>query len=233
MNKNVEKDFDLFRKSIGINANTMNDYVKSQNGLYLPNAGYINPHIIEERQLNVASMDVFSRLMMDRIIFLGTGIDDTVANIIVGQLLYMTSVDPKADIMIYVNSGGGGVHAGFGILDTMEFIPNNVNTTVIGIACSMAFVLSISGTKRYALKHSRLMQHQPSGGMGGVSKDMEISLKQILLLKEELYQVISDKTGQPIEKVHVDCDRDYWMTSQEALEYHAIDEIITKKDIKS
>jgi len=217
-----QKDVNLFLKSQGISSTTLDSYRKFTNTL---SSSYINPTIIEERQLNVASMDVFSRLMMDRIIYLGTAINDDVSNIITGQLLYMNSTD-KTDINLYINSGGGGIYAGYSILDTMEFIKPDVNTIVTGIAASMAYILSISGKNRSCLKHSRLMQHQPLGGVQGQATEIEITYKQIQLLKNELYEIISTRTGQPLEKVSADCERDYWMTSVEAKEYGAIDKII-------
>lgn len=222
---NTQKDWDLFRKSQGITGTQMHDY---QNLKSIWN-GYINPTIIEERQLNVASMDIFSRLMMDRIIFLGTAIDDTVANIVTGQLLYLQSVDSETPIQLYINSPGGSVYAGNGILDTMDFIKPDVNTMVTGMAASMGFMLAINGNKRSALKRSRLMQHQPLGGAQGQASDIMITAKQIEIVRNELYKTISEKTGQPIEKVEIDCDRDYWMTAIEAKEYGAIDEVIGMK----
>jgi len=192
---------------------------------------YISPTIIEERQLNVASMDVFSRLMMDRIIFLGLPIDDDVANIIQAQLLFLDSVDPHKDIQIYFNSPGGAVHAGLGIYDTMQWINPDVATICTSMAASMAAVLLCAGTKgkRSALKHSRVMIHQPSGGAQGTSTDMEITLKEILKIKTELYQIIADHTGNPYEKVEKDSDRDYWMTSEEAKAYGIIDEVLVRQ----
>lgn len=216
---NLGKDFNLFRKDMGVSGIAMHQYGNMING-------YINPSIIEERQMNVASMDVFSRLLMDRIVFLGTAIDDTVSNIITAQLLFLQSNDNSSPINLYLNSPGGGIYAGYSILDTMNFITNDVNTMVTGMAASMAFILAISGKERSALKHSRLMQHQPLGGAQGQTSDILITAKQIELLRNELYQIISDKTGQPYYKVEKDCDRDYWMTSIEAKEYGAIDKII-------
>lgn len=192
----------------------------------------LTPYIIEERQLNVAQMDVFSRLMMDRIIFLGTGINDQVANIVQAQLLFLESSDSKKDIQIYMNSPGGSVYAGLGIYDTMQVVAPDVATICTGIAASMAAVLLCAGTagKRTALKHSRVMIHQPMGGAQGQVSDMEITLKEITKLKGELYNIISSHSGQSIEKVEEDSDRDYWMTSGEAKEYGMIDEVlITKK----
>ncbi|UGS21468.1 ATP-dependent Clp endopeptidase proteolytic subunit ClpP [Flavobacterium cyclinae] len=190
----------------------------------------MTPYIIEERQLNVASMDVFSRLMMDRIIFLGTGVDDYVANIIQAQLLFLESVDASKDISIYINSPGGSVYAGLGIYDTMQFVKPDVATICTGMAASMGAVLLCAGAdgKRSALPHSRVMIHQPSGGAQGVATDMEINLKEMLKLKEELYQIISHHSKQPYEKVYKDSERDYWMIAAEAKEYGMIDEVLTR-----
>lgn len=190
----------------------------------------MTPYIIEERQLNVASMDVFSRLMMDRIIFLGTGVDDYVANIIQAQLLFLESVDASKDISIYINSPGGSVYAGLGIYDTMQFVKPDVATICTGMAASMGAVLLCAGAegKRSALPHSRVMIHQPSGGAQGVATDMEINLKEMLKLKEELYQIISKHSKQPYDKVYKDSERDYWMIAAEAKEYGMIDEVLTR-----
>ncbi len=191
----------------------------------------MTPYITEERKLNVAQMDVFSRLMMDRIIFLGTGIDDQVANIVTAQLLFLESTDSSKDIQIYVNSPGGGVYAGLGIYDTMQIIKPDVATICTGMAASMGAVLLTAGAagKRSALKHSRIMIHQPMGGAQGQASDMEITLKEILKLKKELYDILSVHSGQPFEKVEKDSDRDYWMTSAEAKEYGLIDEVLEKR----
>lgn len=225
-NKN-EHDWNLFRKDKGITASEMHDYQKVQS-IY---AGYINPSIIEERKMNVASMDVFSRLLMDRIIFLGTAIDDTVSNILTAQLLFLQSQDSERAIEMYVNSPGGGIYAGYSILDTMNFIKPDVNTLVTGMAASMGFLLSINGAKRSALKHSRLMLHQPLGSVGrSQATDIMIRAKQIQILKDETIGIISDKCGQPIERVSQDVERDYWLTSAEAKEYGAIDKIIGVDD---
>lgn len=222
------KPMDDFRKyatkHLGINSLVLDDVIKSQNG-------YLNPYILEERQLNVTQLDVFSRLMMDRIIFLGTQIDDYTANTLQAQLLYLDSVDPGKDISIYINSPGGSVYAGLGIYDTMQFINSDVATICTGMAASMAAVLLVAGEKgkRSALKHSRVMIHQPMGGMRGQASDMEINYKQIMLLRDELYQIISDHSGQPFEKIMKDSDRDYWMTSAEAKEYGMIDKVLIKE----
>lgn len=189
----------------------------------------ITPYIIEERPLNVQALDVFSRLMMDRIIFLASPIDDYVASIVQAQLLFMQSSDPKRDVQIYINSPGGMVYSGLGIYDTMQIISPDVSTICTGMAASMAAVLLCAGTKgkRTALRHSRVMIHQPLGGAGGQASDIEITTREILKLKSELYEIISTHTGKKIEEVERDSDRDYWMKSSEALEYGMIDEILT------
>ena len=191
---------------------------------------YISPTIIEERQLNVAQMDVFSRLMMDRIIFLGDQIDDYVAKIIQAQLLFLESADPKRDIQINVNSPGGSVYAGLGIYDTMQFIQPDVATICTGMAASMAAVLLCAGAdgKRSALKHSRIMIHQPMGGMQGQASDIEIPAREIQKVKKELYEIIAMHTKQPYDKVWADSDRDYWMTAEEAKAYGMVDEVLIK-----
>ena len=191
----------------------------------------MTPYIMEERQLNVAQMDVFSRLMMDRIIFLGTDVNDQVANIVTAQLLFLESVDSAKDIQIYINSPGGSVYAGLGMYDTMQFIKPDVATICTGIAASMAAVLLCAGAegKRSALPHSRVMIHQPSGGAQGVASDMEINLKEMLKLKNELYEIIAKHTKQPFAKVYKDSERDYWMIAREAKEYGMIDEVLERK----
>ena len=191
----------------------------------------MTPYIIEERQMNVASMDVFSRLMMDRIIFLGTGVDDYVANIIQAQLLFLESTDATKDISIYINSPGGSVYAGLGIYDTMQLVKPDVATICTGMAASMGAVLLCAGAdgKRSALPHSRVMIHQPSGGAQGVATDMEINLREMLKLKEELYRIISQHSKQPYDKVYKDSERDYWMIASEAKEYGMIDEVLERK----
>ncbi|MDE5856964.1 MAG: ATP-dependent Clp endopeptidase proteolytic subunit ClpP [Muribaculaceae bacterium] len=193
-------------------------------------SSYINPTIIEERQLNVAQMDVFSRLMMDRIIFLGTDVNEYTANVIQAQLLYLDSADPGKDVSIYINSPGGSVYAGLGIYDTMQYISSDVATICTGMAASMAAVLLVAGEKgkRFALNHSRVMIHQPMGGAQGQASDIEITAKQIQMLKKELYEIIASHSGQPFEKVERDSDRDYWMTAQEAKEYGMIDDVLVK-----
>lgn len=194
--------------------------------------GYVSPTIIEERQLNVATMDVFSRLMMDRIIFLGAPIYDDAANIIQAQLLFLESVDPDKDIQIYVNSPGGSVSAGLGIYDTMQLIAPDVATICTGMAASMGAVLLAAGAagKRSALPHSRVMIHQPLGGTQGQASDIEITAREILRTKRELYDILSLHTGQPIKKIERDADRDYWLSSEEAKAYGLIDEVLTKRE---
>jgi ATP-dependent Clp protease protease subunit len=193
-------------------------------------SNYISPTIIEERQLNIATMDVFSRLMMDRIIFLGLPIDDYVANIIQAQLLYLDSTDPGKDIQLYFNTPGGSVYAGLGIYDTMQYISADIATICTGMAASMGAILLTAGTKgkRSALKHSRVMIHQPMGGAEGNASDIEITAREIMKLKKELYHIIALHSGNSYEKVEKDADRDYWMTSLEAKEYGMIDEILQK-----
>lgn len=218
-------------KHIGMSGNALNQYMNFTSQVAVPAVDqYINPTIIEERPLNVASMDVFSRLMMDRIIFLGTEINDYSANVVQAQLLYLDSVDSNKDISIYLNSPGGVVYAGLGIYDTMQYISSDVNTICTGMAASMASVLLVAGKegKRFALPHSRVMIHQPMGGAQGQASDMEITVNEIKKLKEELYQIISNHSHQPIEKIYQDGDRDYWMTAAEAKEYGMIDEILVK-----
>ena len=192
---------------------------------------YISPSILEERQLNVTQMDVFSRLMMDRIIFLGTDINDYTANVIQAQLLYLDSVDSDRDISIYLNTPGGSVYAGLGIYDTMQFVKSRVATICTGLAASMGAVLLVAGEQgmRAALPHSRVMIHQPLGGIQGQASDIEITAREILKLKEELYQIIAQHSGQAIERIRQDADRDHWMTAQEALDYKMIDKVYTRK----
>lgn len=214
-------------KHEGISSLTLQRY----NSAY---SSYISPTIIEERQLNIASMDVFSRLMMDRIIFLGVPIDDTVANIIQAQLLFLESTDPTKDIQIYLNSPGGHVHAGLGIYDTMQYITADVATICTGMAASMGAVLLTAGAKgkRSALKHSRVMIHQPMGGAQGQASDIEITAREIIKIKAELYNIISQHSGKPVKQVERDADRDYWMTSEEAVKYGMIDEILVRDKAK-
>ncbi|MFZ4581096.1 MAG: ATP-dependent Clp endopeptidase proteolytic subunit ClpP [Paludibacter sp.] len=197
-------------------------------------SNYISPSILEERQLNVTQMDVFSRLMMDRIIFLGTQVDDYTANVIQAQLLFLDSSDPGKDISIYLNTPGGSVYAGLGIYDTMQFIGSDVATICTGMAASMGAVLLVAGAhgKRSALKHSRVMIHQPMGGAQGQASDIEITAREIQKLKKELYTIIADHSNNPFERIEKDSDRDYWMTSNEALEYGMIDKILINEKKK-
>jgi ATP-dependent Clp protease protease subunit len=246
--KKDEKCF-LEKKKIGSNSLNMNDFKKyatqhlGMNSLVLDEvlrsnmnamstqAQYMNPYILEERQLNVTQMDVFSRLMMDRIIFLGTEVNDYTANTLQAQLLYLDSVDPGKDISIYINSPGGSVYAGLGIYDTMQFISSDVATICTGMAASMAAVLLVAGTegKRSALTHSRVMIHQPLGGVQGQASDIEIEAREIQKLKKELYTIIADHSHTDYEKVWKDSDRNYWMTAVEAKEYGMIDQVLKKK----
>ena len=226
----------------GLNGNTLDSYVQAINNVpglaaaagAQPSADYMNPYILEERQLNVTQLDVFSRLMMDRIIFLGTQVNNTTANIIQAQLLYLDSVDPGKDINLYLNSPGGSVYDGLGIYDTMQYISSDVSTICTGMAASMASVLLVAGEKgkRFALPHSRVMIHQPMGGIQGQASDIEITAREILKLKEELYRIISDHSGQPFDKVYQDSDRDYWMTAAEAKEYGMIDKVLVNPNKK-
>ena len=228
MSHNSSEEFRKYAtKHLGISSLTLDKYTSA-----LPNVPVgMTPNIIEERQMNVAVMDVFSRLMMDRIIFLGTGIDDYVANIIQAQLLFLESVDSKKDILIYLNSPGGGVYAGLGIYDTMQYINPDVSTICTGMAASMGAVLLCAGSsgKRTALKHSRVMIHQPLGGTQGQASDIEITANEIKKLKNELYDIIANHTGQKFDKVWKDSDRDYWMTAEEAKAYGMIDEVLERK----
>ncbi len=210
-------------KHLRMNSNALDSYMNIT-------SSYISPTIIEERQLNVAQMDVFSRLMMDRIIFLGTQVDDYSANVIQAQVLYLDSSDPGKDISIYINSPGGSVYAGYGIYDTMQFIGCDVSTICTGMAASFAAVLLVAGTKgkRMALPHSRVMIHQPLGGVQGQASDIEITAREILKVKKELYTIISTHSGKPYEEVERDSDRDYWMTAEEAKAYGMVDEILVR-----
>lgn len=210
-------------KHLGMNALALEQYANIT-------SSYISPTIIEERQLNVAQMDVFSRLMMDRIIFLGTQVDDYTANVIQAQLLYLDSADTGKDISIYLNTPGGSVYAGLGIYDTMQYISSDVSTICTGMAASMGAVLLVAGTKgkRFALRHSRIMIHQPMGGAQGQASDIEITAREIQKLKKELYTIIADHSGNPFEKIEKDSDRDYWMTAAEAKEYGMIDDVMIK-----
>ena len=219
---------DEFRKfatrHLGLNSMVLDDVISAQ-------SHYMNPYILEERQLNVTQMDVFSRLMMDRVIFLGTEIDDYTANTLQAQLLFLDSTDPGKDISIYINSPGGSVHAGQGIYDTMQFISSDVATICTGMAASMAAVLLVAGAegKRSALPHSRVMIHQPMGGAQGQASDIEITAREIQKLKKELYTIIAEHSHTDFDKVWADSDRDYWMTAQEAKDYGMIDQVLTRK----
>lgn len=220
----------------GMSSNMLDQYTKYVSNaaagvvsaVTTPTSDYINPYILEERQLNVTQLDVFSRLMMDRIIFLGTQVTDQSANVIQAQLLYLDSSDPGKDISIYINSPGGSVYAGLGIYDTMQYISSDVSTICTGMAASMAAVLLVAGEKgkRFALPHSRVMIHQPMGGIQGQASDIEITAREILKLKSELYNIISTHSGQPFDKVERDSDRDYWMIAKEAEEYGMIDRVL-------
>lgn len=211
-------------KHLGMNGLALDSYANDIT------SSYISPTIIEERKLNVAQMDVFSRLMMDRIIFLGSQVDDYVANVIQAQLLYLDSSEPGKDISIYINSPGGSVYAGLGIYDTMQYISSEVSTICTGMAASMAAVLLVAGEKdkRFALQHSRVMIHQPMGGAQGQASDIEITAREIQKLKKELYTIIANHSGNDFAKVEKDSDRDYWMTSAEAMEYGMIDKVLTR-----
>lgn len=221
----MKDDFKAFAtKHMKMNGNALDKYIGVTDS-------YISPTIIEERQLNVAQMDVFSRLMMDRIIFLGTQIDDYTANVIQAQLLYLDSVDPGKDISIYLNTPGGSVYAGLGIYDTMQYISSDVSTICTGMAASMGAVLLVAGAKdkRFALKHSRIMIHQPMGGVQGQASDIEITAREILKLRKELYSIIAEHSGNSIKKIEKDSDRDYWMTAEEAKEYGMVDKVLVKR----
>ena len=220
----MKNDFLKFAISNGMNSMHVENAMNAS-------ASYISPSILEERQLNVTQMDVFSRLMMDRIIFLGTEVNDYTANVIQAQLLYLDSVDSDRDISIYLNTPGGSVYAGLGIYDTMQFVKSKVATICTGMAASMGAVLLVAGEKgmRAALPHSRVMIHQPLGGIQGQASDIEITAREILKLKDELYQIISDHSGQTVEKIRQDADRDYWMTAKEALEYGMIDKVYSRE----
>lgn len=211
-------------RHMGINGMVLDDVMNAQ-------AQYMNPYILEERQLNVTQMDVFSRLMMDRVIFLGTEINDYTANVLQAQLLYLDAADPGKDINVYINSPGGSVYAGLGIYDTIQFISSKVATICTGMAASMAAVLLVSGEKgmRSALPHSRVMIHQPLGGAQGQASDIEITAREIQKLKKELYTIIAEHSQTDYDKVWADSDRDYWMTAEEAKEYGMIDKVLTKK----
>ena len=218
----MKNEFQKFALSQGISSLNLHRYQSVIDG-------YVSPTIIEERRLNVAQMDVFSRLMMDRIIFLGAPIDDDVANIIQAQLLFLETQDPERDVQIYINSPGGSVSAGLGIYDTMQLIAPEVSTICTGMAASMGAVLLTAGAKgkRSALPHSRVMIHQPLGGVQGQASDIEITAREILKYKQELYEILANHSGQPIEKIAADADRDYWMRAEEAKAYGLIDEVLS------
>lgn len=231
MNKKEAKEFKLYARDY-VNSLALHDYANQFNGMLPTNS--MTPYVMEERQMNVAQVDVFSRLMMDRVIFLGHGINDTVSNIIMAQLLFLNSADAKKPISLYINSPGGGVYAGYGIYDTMNYVPNEVVTICCGMAASMAAVLLCSGTKgkRFGLSHSRVMIHQPMGGSDGQASDMEITMREMLKIKGELYDIIAANTGRTVKQVEKDADRDYWMKGEEAVKYGMIDSILTQKTKK-
>ena len=212
--EHLAKDFQLFAKDHHVSSNTFH--------------GYFNPYIIEERKLNVATMDVFSRLMMDRIIFIGTSIDDDVANVIQAQLLYLQSLDDKADISLYLNTPGGIVSAGLGIYDTMQIISPKVNTICTGLAASMGSILLAAGEKRSILPHARVMIHQPLGGVTGQASDIIIEAEEIRKCRDELCNILAEHTKQPFDKVFQDMDRDHWFAAQEAVDYGLVDKILSK-----
>ena len=228
----MNNDFLKYAVSQGLNSMHVENIMSRSMESTRASSGYISPTILEERQLNVTQMDVFSRLMMDRVIFLGTEVNDYTANVIQAQLLYLDSVDSERDINLYLNTPGGSVYAGLGIYDTMQFVKARVSTICTGLAASMGAVLLVAGESgmRAALPHSRVMIHQPLGGVQGQASDIEITAKEILKLKDELYQIISDKSGKSMDQIRQDADRDHWMTAAEALEYGMIDKVYTHKD---
>jgi ATP-dependent Clp protease protease subunit len=226
---NLGKEFEKFAvKGRGISSNTLHGYTNHM-------VTNLTPNIIEERPMNVAVMDVYSRLMMDRIIFLGYPISDEVANIITAQLLFLDSTDRTRDIQMYINSPGGSVYSGMGVYDTMQYVTPDVSTICIGVAASMAAVLMCAGApgKRTALKHSRVMMHQPSAGAGGQASDIQITVAQVKKLKHELYEVVAHHSGQPVDRIATDFDRDFWMTALEAKEYGLVDEVLVMNPKKS
>jgi len=227
----MQNDFLKFAVAQGLNSMHVEKTMEASAHQATISDNYISPSILEERQLNVTQMDVFSRLMMDRIIFLGTEINDYTANVIQAQLLYLSSADSDRDISIYLNTPGGSVYAGLGIYDTMQFVKSRVSTICTGLAASMGAVLLVAGEPgmRAALPHSRVMIHQPLGGVQGQASDIEITAREILKLKDELYQIIADHSGQSIERIRQDADRDHWLTAQEALDYKMIDKVFTKQ----
>ncbi len=226
---NIGKEFEKYAvKHKGISSNTLHGYINH-------NITNLTPNIIEERPMNVAVMDVYSRLMMDRIIFLGYPVNDEVANIITAQLLFLESTDRTRDVQLYINSPGGGVYAGLGLYDTMQFVSPDIATICTGMAASMAAVLMCAGAagKRSALKHSRIMMHQPSAGAAGQASDVEITVNEVRKVKHELYEILSNHTGQTIEKVTKDSNRDFWMTADEAKDYGLIDEVLVTNSKKT
>jgi ATP-dependent Clp protease, protease subunit len=226
---NTGKEFEKYAvKHRGISSNTLDEYIKH-------NITNLTPNIIEERPMNVAVMDVYSRLMMDRIIFLGYPVNDEVANIITAQLLFLESTDRTRDVQLYINSPGGGVYAGLGLYDTMQFVNPDIATICTGIAASMSAVLMAAGApgKRSALKHSRIMMHQPSAGAAGQASDVQITVNEVRKIKHELYEILSNHTGQSVEKVAKDSNRDFWMTAEEAKEYGLVDEVLTTNSRKA
>lgn len=226
---NTGNEFEKYAiKHRGISSNTLDAYIKH-------NVTNLTPNIIEERPMNVAVMDVYSRLMMDRIIFLGYPVNDEVANIITAQLLFLESTDRTRDVQLYINSPGGGVYAGLGLYDTMQFVTPDIATICTGIAASMAAVLMAAGApgKRSALKHSRIMMHQPSAGAVGQASDVEITVNEVRKIKQELYEILSTHTGQTIEKIAKDSNRDYWMTADEAKTYGLVDEVLITNSRKA
>ena len=227
----MQNDFLKFAAAQGLNSMHVEKVLSQSADTVQASYGYISPTILEERQLNVTQMDVFSRLMMDRVIFLGTEVNDYTANVIQAQLLYLDSVDSERDIHLYLNTPGGSVYAGLGIYDTMQFVRAKVATICTGLAASMGAVLLVAGEKgmRAALPHSRVMIHQPLGGVQGQASDIEITAKEILKLKDELYTILSDHSGKSVEQIRQDADRDHWLTAQEALDYGMIDKVYTKK----
>ncbi len=228
----MQNDFLKFAAAQGLNSMHVEKVLSQSANNIQGSYSYISPTILEERQLNVTQMDVFSRLMMDRVIFLGTEINDYTANVIQAQLLYLDSTDSERDINLYLNTPGGSVYAGLGIYDTMQFVKARVSTICTGLAASMGAVLLVAGEQgmRAALPHSRVMIHQPLGGIQGQASDIEITAKEILKLKDELYQIISDHSGRSIEQIRQDADRDHWMTSKEALAYGMIDKLYIHKE---
>ena len=227
----MKNDFLKYAAAQGLNSMHVEKVLSQSADQFRASYGYISPTILEERQLNVTQMDVFSRLMMDRVIFLGTEVNDYTANVIQAQLLYLDSTDSERDIHLYLNTPGGSVYAGLGIYDTMQFVTAKVATICTGLAASMGAILLVAGEKgmRAALPHSRVMIHQPLGGVQGQASDIEITAKEIIKLKDELYTILSAHTGKTVDLIRQDADRDHWLTAQEALDYGMIDRVYTKK----